>query len=489
MIKYLKRLMPHGLMGRAMIMTVTPMLVTLAIGMVVFFDRHWSDTTHRLTQSLAGEIALIRDRVYVLQSDGVGKEDMNLWLDTSGKRLGLRLSLVPQNIFDKTKKQDVNPYINWALPHLERALAEQIEMPAQLFYDYETGSDWVGIAVDTGLVLDATQTPLLLEVMAPYKRIFSSTTYVFVVMMGGGGMMLMLTAMLFMRNQIRPIRRLARMAEAFGRGDEPPKTKPHGASEIRQAIHAFMVMQTRIRRFVTQRTEFLAAVSHDLRTPLTRMRLNVEMYADEAHTRTMPLETRSALREISQDVALMQRMIEAFLAFARGQSMPLALQDIPISSWTQQVVDRTARTIPEAQKNVTIDFLGTTPPDSEHVIQGDPDALDRMLTNLLTNALNYARSRMTIALVFREKTVEIMIEDDGDGIDAAHFEAVFKPFVRLDAARGQNTSVSSETDTGTGLGLSIARDIARFHGGDIRLVQGKNLGGLTAVIRLPRVSY
>ena len=287
---------------------------------------------------------------------------------------------------------------------------------------------------------------------APRKRLYTSMIYVYVLWLGGSSILLFSIAALFMRNQVRAIRRLAAAAENFGLGRDTGAIRPEGATEVRKAATAFNRMQERIRRFLTQRTEMLAGVSHDLRTPLTRLRLALAMLPAEG-------ELAAEAAEMTADVEEMERMITGYLAFARGEqaeqaqpvNLPLMLEDV-------------AANARRAGAEVGVDV------PEPLTVQLRQDAMRRALTNLVDNARRYA-GRISLSALAVGRSVLVMVDDNGPGIPLDRRESVFRPF-------------ESGAAGGTGLGLTIARDIVRAHGGDITL-EDSPLGGLRARVRLP----
>jgi two-component system osmolarity sensor histidine kinase EnvZ len=277
--------------------------------------------------------------------------------------------------------------------------------------------------------------------------------------MVGTALVVTALAVFFLRNQMRPIRRLAAAADALGKGRPVTDLKPAGALEIRQAASAFIEMQERIRRQITQRTEMLAGVSHDLRTPLTRMKLQLAMLGN-SHP-----DSDAEIAEFERDIVQMERMIDEYLAFARGQGT-----EAPISTDLAEIVTEVANGARRKGGQIALDL------EQPLVVPLRPNAIKRCLTNLVENAARYG-AQIEISATRQNDVVEITIEDDGPGIPEEQREAVFKPFFRLDEARSPNTG-------GSGLGLAIARDVARGHGGDIRMTSG-TLGGLRAELWLP----
>jgi two-component system, OmpR family, osmolarity sensor histidine kinase EnvZ len=310
-------------------------------------------------------------------------------------------------------------------------------------------------ASDTHRILVAVQlADGVLDVGVPRQRLYSSTTYIFVLWMVGSSMVLFAVATLFMRNQVRALRRLANAAENFGKGRHVANFKLEGATEIRQAAAAFIIMRDRIQRQISQRTEMLAGVSHDLRTPLTRMKLALELLGDGIAT-----------EELKSDVSEMETMIQGYLDFARGEGSEAPIE-IDLQSFLEEIVAAARRD----GQSISL----TAPVDYRLLLR--PNAMKRCIGNLVGNACRHGSHVWLTALPGRG-AIDIMIDDDGPGIPAEQREAVFRPFFRLDPSRNVSTG-------GVGLGLTIARDIARGHGGDLTLETSPQ-GGLRTRLHLP----
>jgi two-component system osmolarity sensor histidine kinase EnvZ len=295
----------------------------------------------------------------------------------------------------------------------------------------------------------------VLHVVVSRRRLFSSTTYVFLLWMVGTSLALLAVATLFMRNQVKPIRRLAQAADDFGKGREVADFRAEGATEVALAGQAFNQMRSRIRRQIVQRTEMLAGVSHDLRTPLTRMKLQLAMMGEG-----------SDIGDLQRDVDDMERMIGAYLAFARGEGL-----EAPTPTDLVELVSEAASGARRQGADIALVL-----PARSIVVPLRRDAFRRTLDNVIGNAQRYA-GRIDVTLALKPRHVEILVDDDGPGIPAGAREDVFKPFFRLEQSRNQETG-------GTGLGLTIARDIMRSHGGDLVLTDAPG-GGLRALLRLP----
>src|SRR5690606_7463085 len=327
---------------------------------------------------------------------------------------------------------------------LEEALNERLQDPFVIDSRTVRGHVEIWVQLPEGV----------LRALVTDERLFSSTTYIFILWTIGSSVLLFGIAVVFMRNQVKPIRRLAHAAESFGKGQEVRDFKPEGATEVRQAAAAFINMRDRIKRQIQQRTEMLAGVSHDLRTPLTRMKLQLEMLPDVPEAEFL-----------QADVAEMEHMVEGYLAFARGEG-----QETPAPSdlggLLRDVVaqmTRDGRTIDlHVEQDLTLPLRR--------------DAMRRCFTNLLANAQRHGR-HVAVTAGRRKGRIEVTIDDDGPGIPPERHEDVFKPFFRLEQSRNPATG-------GAGLGLTIARDVARSHGGDVTLDTAPG-GGLRARVWLP----
>jgi len=327
---------------------------------------------------------------------------------------------------------------------LAQALSERVRRPFAI--------DSTSLPRDVRIQIQLTDG--VLDVKVPRELLFTSTTYLVVVWMVGTAVILVVIALLFMANQIRPIRRLAEAAERFGKGLEVDDFKPSGATEVRQAAAAFLAMQERIRRQIAQRTALLAGVSHDLRTPLTRMKLQLAL-----------LRPSREVEDLKHDIADMEKMVEGYLAFARGEGT-----EKPKPSDLTEILAEVASAAARDGHTVTLENAPGL------VLPLRPQAIKRCFTNLVDNALRFA-GKVQIRAVRRGGVAEITVDDDGPGIPPERREDVFKPFFRMEESRNLATG-------GVGLGLTIARDIARSHGGDVTLGTSP-LGGLRATIRLP----
>jgi two-component system, OmpR family, osmolarity sensor histidine kinase EnvZ len=432
----IKRFLPRTLFGRALVIIVTPMILAQAISTYVFFGRHIDVITTTMARTVSGEIGLTIDEI----SGGMTPVARGAVFGRAQRNTGL--------IYGFDPGVELGPTGSDALDEGQRALARA--MRASQPYDFtirsapENDTDIVRMQLPDGV----------LTVEVPSKRLSSFTTNLFYLSMIGSTVILSAVAIIFMRNQLRPIRRLAIAADRFGKGRDMPGFRPHGAEEIRQAAEAFIEMRDRIRRQIQQRTEMLAGVSHDLRTPLTRMKLQLAMLGDGPD-----------IDELRNDVEEMRQMIDAYLAFARGEGTEEATPT-DLAAFLEEVVVAARR----EGADITFDA-----PES-HVLPLRREAMRRCLANLLSNARRHAQ-HVRLSVAQDDTAVALVVDDDGPGIPPNQREEAMKPFVRLDESRNQETG-------GTGLGLAIARDVARRHGGDL-VLSTSPMGGLRCTVRLP----
>lgn len=437
----IKRILPRTLLGRSFLIIVMPLVLLQVISTWVFYDRHYDTTTKRLSQALAGEIAIVIDMLE--RTPDPTRRAQIFFLARRTMRLDLTL-IENRQISGMASVFSGGPFASILERKLTTALKETVGRP--FLIDTRSLEDDVQIQVQ----LDGS----VLSVLVPRERLFSSTTYIFIMWMVGSSIVLFAVAMIFMRNQVKPIRRLAHAAESFGKGRDVADFKPEGATEVRQAAAAFLQMRRRIKRQIDQRTEFLAGVSHDLRTPLTRMKLQLAMLGDGPE-----------VENLASDVTEMQQMVEGYLAFVRGEGT-----EQPQTTDLAALLEDIALQMRRAGSIVRLDT------DPAIVLDVRREALRRCLANLIGNAARHART-VSVNARARERTVEIVIDDDGPGIPEDSREAVFRPFHRIDAARGPDTG-------GVGLGLTIARDVVRNHGGELTL-EDSPMGGLRARLWLP----
>lgn len=437
-----RKILPRTLFARSLLIIVTPVLLLQIVAMSVFVDNHWRKVTSRLAFGVAGEIAIMADEI----ETGVSDQRFLTLSNYAARSLDLLVTFEP-NARIEPGIVTQGTWEPFTVSALSKALRGQVRRPFSL--SLSPDDDWVniGIQLDNGV----------LRVLALERRLFSSSAYIFLFWLGGSSIILFTIAVAFMRNQIRPIRRLALAAERMGTGREIISFKPEGAREVRQAGKAFLDMHERITRQIEQRTTMLAGISHDLRTPLTRMKLALSF-----------LDDNEDIRSLKQDVTDMQRMIESYLDFVRGEGEePPQLFDI--GDLVGKIVNRVA-------KHGTDISLET----AAHLkLYGRPLALERCLSNIIGNAEKFG-DKIIVRIASGDNQLILTVDDDGPGMAPDMYENVFKPFFRIDKSRNVDTG-------GVGLGLSIAQDIVHAHGGRITLCESR-MGGLRVEITLPQSS-
>ena len=432
----IKRLLPSSLLGRSLLIIITPLILLQVISATIFYERHWDNVARRLAMSVAGDVGAIAEGLREAKTP----ESRTLVFDIASRNMDLSASFRDSAILPNAA-QDKNVVADEVLA---RALMDRLHRPIAIEI----------IDLDGDVAIHVQMTDGILDVVVPRKRLYSSTTYIFVLWMVGSSLILFAVAMVFMRNQVRPIRRLAAAADALGKGRDIPTFKLQGATEVRQAATAFNIMRERLLRQISQRTEMLAGVSHDLRTPLTRMKLQLALLPESAE-----------LNDLKTDIREMEEMVDGYLAFARGEGSEEVV--------TTDLGALLADVIGGAQR-AGGDVQLTT--DGALSIPVRPTTLKRCLANLVGNAMRYGK-HVAVKAARRGNSVEITVDDDGPGIPAHQRDEVFRPFRRLEESRNMQTG-------GVGLGLTIARDVIHGHGGAIYL-EDSPLGGLRARLRLP----
>ena len=437
MSRALNSVMPKGLYARALLIIILPMVILQSVIAFVFMERHWNVVTQRLSAAVVQDISALIDIYRGYPQDADQTQIRRIAQD----RLGLVVDFLP---LSEMPPPGPKPFFSL----LDQALSE--EMRKQVGRPFWIDTVGKSALVEIRVQLDTT----VMRVYARRSAAYASNSEIFLLWMVGTSVVLITVAIIFLRNQIKPILRLADAAESFGKGRDAPNFRPRGAREVRRAAQAFIEMKTRVERAIEQRTTMLAGVSHDLRTVLTRFKLELALIDDSPEVEAM-----------KKDVDEMARMLEAYLAFARG--------DLGEASAPTDMAAFLEELKLDAERNghkATVVFHG--PP----IVTVRPAAFKRCLGNLVSNASRFA-SAIEITGHRDHRYLTVTVDDDGPGIAPELREDVFKPFLRLDDARNQD-------EGGTGLGLAIARDIARSHGGEITL--GDNpLGGLRATVRVP----
>jgi two-component system osmolarity sensor histidine kinase EnvZ len=435
--RLLKGIMPKGLYARSLLIIIAPMVILQSVVAFVFMERHWTLVTHNLSA------AVVRDIAALIEFSKTQKLDVDQALirKIAFDKLGLAVDFLP---LGDMPPPGPKPFFSLLDQALSQELRKQIGRP---FWTDTVGRSAL---IEVRIQLDNA----VMRVLARRSAAYASNSEIFLLWMVGTSLVLLTVAILFLRNQIKPILRLADAAESFGKGREVPNFRPRGAREVRRAAQAFLEMKQRIERSLEQRTAMLAGVSHDLRTVLTRFKLELALLGDVPEAEML-----------KKDVDEMSRMLEAYLAFARGDSGENAAPTDMAEFLNELKAD--------AERNghrTSVAFHGRP------IVTVKPAAFKRCLSNLVSNAARFAQA-ISITGHRDHRWLTVTVDDDGPGIPAPMREEVFKPFLRLDDARNQD-------EGGTGLGLAIARDIARSHGGEITLSESP-LGGLRAAVRVP----
>lgn len=440
---FFKKYIPRSLFGRSLMILLAPVVTLQAVVTYVFIQRHYEGVTAQMATAVAREINFAVGMVEAAEEI----ETAHARLDELAEPLGMTLGLVEGEIVEPSAIRDFYDVAGGAVAE---TFKQDVERPLSL--DLVSFENIIEARVQT--------TRGVLRALIPRSRMIASNPEVLLLFMFATAAALMIVAVFFMRKQVQPIKQLAAAADDFGKGRDRP-FRPRGADEVRRAGAAFLDMKARIERQIEQRTKMLSGVSHDLRTPLTRMKLALAVADDTAEH-----------AELARDVDEMERMLEEFLAFARGEKGE-EMADVDPIALAEEVASDARR------RGAKIAVLGSLDTPEDPMTQMRSMAVKRALANLVGNAMEFG-DRIDLTARVTRKFVEFTIEDNGPGIAEEDREAAFRPFERLDEARNQDRG------GGVGLGLSISLDIARSHGGELSLHESDRLGGLKARLRLPR---
>ncbi len=428
----IKKIIPSTLIGRSIIIIFVPIIVIVLLTSFVFYQTSWSIISKRLTESVAADINVL---VKLINSDLT-----NNAVDIANQDFKMKIKIINDKKLLSSKSSFnsgiLSSRLNQSLSNLKKN------------FDYDLSNLEKGVLIYIQIEED------ILEINVDKDRLYSESAFVFLLWMIFASIILFFMSYFLMSRQLRPLKRLAIIAETFGRGLDAPDIKTAGAYEIRQTANAFNQMRTRIKRFLKQRTEMLAGVSHDLRTPLTRMKLQISLMKDE-----------KAKSELEVDINEMTSMLDSYVSFVKTES-PEPIETIIINELIGDIV----KTVEKSGVELAIKEKNTIQTSGRQV------QLKRAFNNIIDNSQRYAK-KIEVILYTNEKDCVIEFNDDGEGIPKDKYEDVFKPFFTLDPSRNKLKGES-------GLGLTITRDIIRSHGGDVKLSES-NLGGLKLKVLLP----
>jgi len=429
--KIIKKLLPKGLFYRSLIIVATPIILLQIIITIVFFDSLWIKANKGMTRSMVGEVKTLYE-VY-----GNDQENKKIILDLYNENFDFVVTFKENEILPREKAE------RWFSP-MDRSLRRELKpvFGGLYWFDTTTHKELVDLRIKykNGI----------LKIIFPKNKIAPSSARIFALWITLPGLLLILIAIIFLKNQTRPIINLAKAAESFGKGEFIKEFRPSGAKEIRQAAYEFDKMRKRITIHLNQRSEMLSGISHDLRTPLTRLKLQLAL-----------LKQQDLAKKMSEDIEEMERMLNEYLEFSRNQRKE-DTEMVNLNSLITDVVQK------YDNKKITVDSK------EDLIINIRPSSIKRCLINLIDNGLSYGQK----IKILTEKKIDnmiILVDDDGPGIPVKEYQNVLKPFYRIDKSRGQNK---------VGLGLSITNDIIRSHGGSISLDKS-SLGGLRVKISLP----
>ena len=431
-LRKFKDVLPKGLYSRSLLIIIIPVVVLQGILTFVFLDRHWQLVTRKLSSAVASEIATFID---VVPSLGLNKV-----IELSERFYDAEVNYIPNKKIISNPPKPINLVENTLSKELSKNMNNSFWVDAHTY--------------EKRVIVQIEKKEGIYEFIIPRRNVYATNSHIFLVWMVISSLLLVSVAVIFMRQQIKPIEKLSKAAQQFGLGKKMENFKPSGATEVRRAAEAYLKMQERIERFIEQRTLMLAGVSHDLRTPLTRLKLQIEMLSDDKTN-----------IELLSDVNEMQKMLENYLDFAEDVTREKATKT-DLKKMINEIIDS------ESAKSKTIEF--NIKNDEPIFFECRTIAMKRCITNLLNNACSYG-DRIRIALEKKKDVIDISIEDNGPGIDKSDYDKAIKPFIRLDSSRNQNIP-------GSGLGLSISQDITSNHGGKL-IMSKSNLGGLKVQLK------
>jgi len=427
-----KKILPVSLLGRSIIIIFVPIFLLVIITSVIFYQTSWNIISKRLTESVVADINVI---VKLIKQD-LESEAVNIAKQDFKMKINIQKKSSVDNIIFIDQRGILSQRLNQALINIKKPFT----------YDLSN--------IDKGVKIVIQLDEDLLLINVDKDRLYSETAFVFLLWMIFASIILLIISYFLMSKQIRPLKRLSIIAETFGRGLDAPELQSAGASEIRQTANAFNQMRTRIKRFLKQRTDMLAGVSHDLRTPLTRMKLQLSLLKDE-----------KAKKELELDINEMTAMLDSYVSFVRSEA-PEPIENINLNKFLKEIINN----VNKEKFKITL--------NEKDIVQtsGRTLQLKRAFQNIIDNSIRYS-DKLEIEIFKNNEGCSILFEDNGTGIPSKNYEDVFKPFFTLDPSRNKLKGES-------GLGLAITRDIIRSHGGEIKLGESK-FGGLKSLLQLP----
>ena len=427
-----RKILPVSLLGRSIIIIFVPIFLLVIITSLIFYQTSWNIISKRLTESVVADINVI---VKLLKQD-LENEAIEIAEEDFKMKINIQKNSTVDNILFIEQRGILSERLNQALINIKKPFT----------YDLSN--------IDKGVKIVIQLDKDLLLINVDKDRLYSETAFVFLLWMIFASIILLIVSYFLMSKQIRPLKRLSIIAETFGRGLDAPEFQSAGASEIRQTANAFNQMRTRIKRFLKQRTDMLAGVSHDLRTPLTRMKLQLSLLKDE-----------KAKKELELDINEMTAMLDSYVSFVRSEA-PEPIESINLNKFLKEIINNINKDKCEIKLH------------EKNVVQtsGRPLQLKRAFQNIIDNSIRYS-DKLEVDISINNEGCNILFEDNGPGIPSKNHEDVFKPFFTLDPSRNKLKGES-------GLGLAITRDIIRSHGGEIKLGKSK-FGGLKSILQLP----
>ncbi len=428
----LKNLLPKQLFYRALLIVAAPIIILQITISIVFFDSLWIKTNKGMTRALIGEIKFF---IEAYDNEQYNKDSLTkLFSETQN----IRANYVPHKMMPR------DDFERWFSP-MDRTLRRELKSKFNNYwFDTTTFKENIDLKIK---YLNG-----YFQFEIPKNRVANSSARIFALWITLPAFLLIAIALIFLKNQTRPIINLARASEKFGRGEDVGEYRPSGALEIRQAGYEFERMRKRIIRHLNQRSEMLSGISHDLRTPLTRIKLQLAFIKD-----------KQLSNKLSEDVIEMEKMLNEYLQFSKNRSSEKG-QKFDLSKLLKDTIKKYNK------KNIIADITQNI------LFHGKKTLINRCISNILDNSLKYAKN-IKVNLKKSSNNIILLIDDDGPGIPKNEYENVFKPFYKIDKSRG-------ETKSSVGLGMSIASDIVQSHGGNIKL-EKSILKGLQVRITLP----